>query len=277
MMAGKAKKGSFWGAFSRALSTGLLIGLVLLAGAVAVVPAVTGGKALTVLSGSMEPAFSPGDLIVVAGVKNAMDLKVGDIITYMPNPGESDLITHRIIGKGASGEGEIMFTTQGDDNPAPDEPVLAKQVRGKYLFHIPYLGYVSDWGSRHAAWAVTGFAVVLIAWGVWAFAFPLKRRKQDDEDTPGDDADRATSADPPRPAVQDPQAGQAVRPGAGASPPTPAEWTPSPTTPLSLGSDAPSGLVATTSPVGPASQAAITDWTRPANQTASPAHTPPTP
>ncbi|MDR0594815.1 MAG: signal peptidase I, partial [Bifidobacteriaceae bacterium] len=189
-MASAAKRGSFWGAFFRSLTTVLLIGLVLLAGAVAVVPAVTGGRALTVLSGSMEPAFSPGDLIIVSGVNesNVLDLKGGDIITYMPNPDDPDLITHRIIGVGATADGERTFTTQGDANPAADQPVLAKQVRGKYLFHIPYLGYVSDWGSRHAAWTVTGFAVILIAWGLWAFVFPAKRAREEESEASGEAA-----------------------------------------------------------------------------------------
>jgi signal peptidase len=193
----KARRASFWGSFFRSLTTVLLVALVALAGAVAVVPAVTQGKALTVLSGSMEPAFSPGDLIVVSGVNetNAKDLKVGDVITFMPNPGDSTLVTHRIIGKGAAADGGVKFTTQGDANGAADDPVLAQQVRGKYLFHIPYLGYVSDWGSRHAAWAVTGFALILIAWGLWAFIFPSRRRDDDDDDEPEDKAKRRDRRD----------------------------------------------------------------------------------
>ncbi|MDR1294923.1 MAG: signal peptidase I [Bifidobacteriaceae bacterium] len=203
------KSGGFVGGFFRALTTVLLIGLVALAAAVAVVPAATQGKALTVLSGSMEPAFSPGDLIVVSGVDNALDLKYGDIITYLPNPNDPTLITHRIIGLGVGADGAPVFTTQGDANDVPDEPVLATQVRGKYLFHIPYLGYVSDWASRHAAWAVTGFAVILIAWGIWAFAAPRRRAKEDDGDVKTKPEPSATTNEPsamedapPQPAPQ---------------------------------------------------------------------------
>jgi signal peptidase len=176
-MARHKQTGGFWGAFTRSLSTVLLIALVALAAAVAVVPAVTGGKALTVLSGSMEPAFQPGDMIVVAGVKQPDDLKVGDIVTYLPKPGSPELITHRIIGKGFDSDGRAQFTTQGDNNDAPDPTVAAQQIRGKYLFHIPYLGWIANWAGNHVAWAVSLFALALIAWGVWAF-IPRKDRSR---------------------------------------------------------------------------------------------------
>ncbi|MDR2566849.1 MAG: signal peptidase I [Bifidobacteriaceae bacterium] len=178
-MAGKPRRNTVLGGVVRGFTTVLLAGIVAMAIAVAVVPAVTHGKAMAVLSGSMEPTLHTGDMIVAAGVNNVLDVKIGDIITFMPDPGSPELVTHRVIGKGFEGE-DVVFTTQGDNNDAADlDPVYGKQVRGKYLFKIPYLGYVSNWGTRHAAWAITGFAAILIAWGVWAFAVPTRRGRED--------------------------------------------------------------------------------------------------
>lgn len=99
-----------------------------------------GHQVYAVLSGSMEPAYSPGDLLYVQKV-DVRDIKVGDPITFVLN---EDLVvaTHRVISIDA---GKQHFYTKGDANKTEDAaPVHFNNVLGVPQFAIPKLGYVSN-------------------------------------------------------------------------------------------------------------------------------------
>ncbi len=65
------------------LTTALLVGVLALVAAVVVVPRVLDGAALTVLTGSMEPTYRPGDVIVVKGVTDAAtEVNPGDAVAF---------------------------------------------------------------------------------------------------------------------------------------------------------------------------------------------------
>ena len=75
----------------------LVLALVL---ALVVVPRVLGGSALAVLSGSMEPRLSPGDVVVVRGVDDpAATTQVGDVVAFQPTSDDPTLVTHRVVAK----------------------------------------------------------------------------------------------------------------------------------------------------------------------------------
>jgi signal peptidase len=157
------------------------VALLALATAIVVVPKVTHGAALTVLTGSMEPTISPGDIAVVRGVTDPInEVKVGDIITYLPYPDDPTLITHRVIGLSSTADGETLFVTQGDANSAVDDPVGAHQIRGRHMYTVPYLGYITHPLAGHASWIVTatGVALILIAL-FWIFG-PSRGRSDHD-------------------------------------------------------------------------------------------------
>ncbi len=79
----------------RALSWCLLAAVVAAGLALIVVPKATGSKPLTVLSGSMVPAYDPGDVVIVR--PTAFDsLQAGDVITFQPVSDDPRLTTHRI-------------------------------------------------------------------------------------------------------------------------------------------------------------------------------------
>ena len=95
-------------------------------------PSVFGYTQLCVLSGSMEPAFSAGDLVIIHKEK---DYSPGDIITFRD---EGSFVTHRIIETADGG-----FITKGDANSTADrETVRADQIEGKVIFTIPWLGSI---------------------------------------------------------------------------------------------------------------------------------------
>lgn len=97
------------------------------------VPMPFGIGVAVVLSGSMEPEISSGDLLIVTEREG---YAVEDIVVYQDG---RMAVTHRIIS--ISGD-EVI--TKGDANNAPDDPITMSQVKGKVLFAIPLLGYLVD-------------------------------------------------------------------------------------------------------------------------------------
>lgn len=93
-------------------------------------PDVLGYAPLAVVSGSMEPAISVGDLVVV---HREGAYQAGDVIAFQDG---GALTTHRIVAEGPEG-----FVTKGDANNAQDaRPVAAEQVAGRVVLAIPFAG-----------------------------------------------------------------------------------------------------------------------------------------
>ena len=102
---------------------------------------IIGYRSYTVLSGSMEPKFYPGD-IVITKHKNKTDIKVNDIVTYRNSDGV--IITHRIIEETPEG-----YITKGDNNNVEDADILTKEnIIGEVKVSIPKIGYVMDFLSK---------------------------------------------------------------------------------------------------------------------------------
>ena len=90
-----------------------------------------GWGVVRVLSGSMEPTFSEGALLVVARVASPGEVSAGDIVVY--DEGES-LVVHRVVEVSGG-----MAVTQGDANNAPDEPIELSQVKARAVAWTPPL------------------------------------------------------------------------------------------------------------------------------------------
>ena len=83
-----------------------------------------------VLSGSMEPALSAGDLLLVV----PSDVyEVDQIVVYQDG---RSLVVHRILRF----EGENAIT-MGDANDTEDAPVPLSAIKGKVVFGLPLVGY----------------------------------------------------------------------------------------------------------------------------------------
>jgi signal peptidase I len=97
---------------------------ILLGLAVAGLAAVTLGPRLglfqveTVLSGSMEPVFEPGDLLVIVP-EPLTDVRAGQVVSFdAPTPGHR-VETHRVVRVINPGPHPVIVT-KGDANSAPD-------------------------------------------------------------------------------------------------------------------------------------------------------------
>src|SRR5699024_2032677 len=139
------------------VTTAVLVGLLLLVGAVVIIPKLLGGAGLTVLTGSMEPVYSPGDMVITVPQDS---YAVGDVVTFQPISGDPTLITHRIVAY-RHGDDGVSFVTRGDANAYDDQPIIEQQVMGKVLYHVPLVGHVALAFGEHRTTLVMVAGVVL--------------------------------------------------------------------------------------------------------------------
>ena len=133
--------------------------LVAFSATFSVLKAPGGYRLFVVLSGSMEPRIKTGSVVLIAP-KN--EYREGDAITFLANPTANlkdikSTVTHRIVSI-HDDEGRATYTTKGDANEDPDrEMVTERQVLGKVLISLPYLGYVVSFAKTQ-----TGLIALII-------------------------------------------------------------------------------------------------------------------
>lgn len=153
-------------------------------------------RAVTPLSGSMEPMFAPGDLLVMRP-EPLSQVHVGQVITYSIPIGDHHLETHRVIKMLQGGDRPIV-QTKGDANSVAD-PWTAILTGGPvWTVHtvIPKVGWVLLFLAK--PWLRVGFLLTVAAFflavglaRIWAPAgepkpaapvavLPARRGKRDD-------------------------------------------------------------------------------------------------
>jgi len=132
------------------ISIGLTVALLLTA-------RVTGfGEARVVMTGSMQPAINPGDVVVTVN-DNFKQPKLNDVVIYEAKRFNGEVVApfaHRIIGGNAT-NGWIM---KGDANEQPDvQRPKAQDIVGVVVLLIPQIGNLLSYKS------LIFIAVVLIS------------------------------------------------------------------------------------------------------------------
>ena len=152
-----------------------------------------GYQVFTVISGSMEPTYSVGDLLYVQKV-NPTTIKVDDPITFLINEG-SAVATHRVT-RVEEREGDLYFYTKGDANKDEDQqPVHEKNVLGVPRFAIPKLGYVSDYVQNPPGMYVAiGVGALLVLMVFLPDLFTGKGKKEEDAETTAIQEEVSTAA-----------------------------------------------------------------------------------
>jgi signal peptidase len=116
---------------------------------------------------SMEPNIHRGSLVFDEVVR-VRDLRVGDVITYVP-PMRSQPVTHRLISAKRQKTGSPIFRTQGDANAAADaRPFkLDKPTQARFAFAVPYLGWFFILlGTPHMRFLLLALPALVIALGM---------------------------------------------------------------------------------------------------------------
>ncbi|KYK56397.1 Peptidase S26B, eukaryotic signal peptidase [Drechmeria coniospora] len=110
---------------------------------------------VVVLSGSMEPAFQRGDLLLLWNRNIWQETGVGEVVVY--NVKDKDIpIVHRVVRKFGVGD-EAQLLTKGDNNGADDTDLYArgqnylerKDIIGSVFGYVPFVGYVTIMLSEH--------------------------------------------------------------------------------------------------------------------------------
>ena len=118
-------------------------------------PELFGWSRAVILSGSMEPSMSIGDLVIVHREK---EYRVGDIVVF-DSGGLS--VTHRILEKAQEG-----FVTKGDANNVPDKELLSENhIIGRVAVVIPMVGKAVLFLKNPAGMMLIMMLAIWFIWG----------------------------------------------------------------------------------------------------------------
>lgn len=117
-------------------ATGFAVGIALAAAG----PYAFGHRSFTVMSGSMEPAISTGDVVVDQSIA-PHEARIGDVVTFQDPAGRSRLVTHRLRKVRVRGR-RAQMVTKGDANNTVERWSVPVDGRiGRVRYRVPYLGY----------------------------------------------------------------------------------------------------------------------------------------
>ena len=141
------------------------------------VPSVGGKFPMIVLTDSMYPEISAGDLIICDTIA-AEDVQVEDVISfYDPMGNGTTVVTHRVL-EILEEDGELVFRTKGDNNNAEDRVLVpAESVIGIYRSRIPGAGHIAMFMQTTPGLILCVVCPVLLIVGFDI----LRRRKHDQE------------------------------------------------------------------------------------------------
>ena len=126
------------------VALGLIVAALMFAASSSPNKSLFGIRYYTVLTPSMEPVYSVGDMVFVQ-ITRADAINVGDVITFNPASDGEAYLTHRVVEKfeNYQGSGITCFRTKGDANNSEDSFLIDEdRVIGVVRFCIPKLGYV---------------------------------------------------------------------------------------------------------------------------------------
>ena len=100
-------------------------------------------RLFTVISGSMEPKYKIGD-VLVAVETDPEDVKVGDVISYLGNKGSfaDKVITHQVIKIEKGSDGKYYYHSKGLANAIEDPIVGQDQLYGVVKYKVKTLSLV---------------------------------------------------------------------------------------------------------------------------------------
>ena len=124
-----------------------------------------GYGAAVVLSGSMEPELSKGDLIIV---KQTDSFSMNQVVVYQDG---NSLVVHRII---ELNDGSV--TTKGDANNTLDDPIETSRISGEVVLSFPYVGNIVEFIKTPIG------TIIVIALAIILMELPRLKEKQKDID-----------------------------------------------------------------------------------------------
>lgn len=101
-------------------------------------------RMFTVVTGSMEPVYNVGDVVISKEVEPST-INKGDDVVYLgeKNDFKDKIVTHRVI-KIENKDGEYYFTTKGVANDYSDPVISSSQLYGKVVYKPVVLSFLSS-------------------------------------------------------------------------------------------------------------------------------------
>ncbi|WP_448621180.1 signal peptidase I [Geodermatophilus sp. URMC 65] len=187
--------------------------LVAVAGLVflALAPRLVGFQGHVVVSGSMEPRLSPGDVVLTRPVL-PQDLQPGQVLLFPDPEGADRLVLHRLVSFDERGD----LVTRGDANQSNDSThVPTSSVIGAAEVGVPYVGLPAYWRST-GQWGHLAALTVLLGGAISSLSSGSRSRGSGPRGRTSADRLAATPAEPVVRRVGLPPVPPAARPGAGA-------------------------------------------------------------
>ena len=161
-----------------------------------------GYRYYTVLTPSMEPAYSVGDMVFVK-IENADNINVDDVITFNPSSDSEAYLTHRVVEKlpDYQGSGVTCFKTKGDANDSEDSFLIDEErVIGPVKFSIPKMGYVVRFVQMRWYFIVPLIALIFVFFKlIGIYLAPKKEAAEQAAESKGDAPQGETPENVPAP------------------------------------------------------------------------------
>lgn len=141
--------------------------------------AIGGIRVFTIITGSMEPEYKVGDMIISIETKPEK-IEVGDNVVYKGEKGDfkGKIVTHQVIEK----KQDNTFVTKGVNNTIEDPEIKGDQIIGKVIYKTFILSFISRLINNSSAF----FFVVFIPFVVLVFFEIIKiceeRKEKEDEE-----------------------------------------------------------------------------------------------
>jgi signal peptidase I len=160
------------GLLARLLASLLALAALAVLVAVAVGPRLGLYRMETVLSGSMQPTFRPGDVIIVTP-EPVTAVRPGQIISYQIPIGDHHVESHRVVRVLERGTHPVIIT-KGDNNAETDpwRAQLTSDTAWRERVVIPVVGRLIIWMRQPLLQrvCVLGIPILLAVWwliGIW--------------------------------------------------------------------------------------------------------------
>ncbi len=160
----------------------ILVGAVLFAFNTSPQKSILGYRYYTVLTDSMSPKYSTGDVVFVR-IESAENIDVGDVITFNPSLNSEAYLTHRVTEKiiDYQGSGVTCFKTKGDANNAEDSFLIEEaRVIGKVTLGVPKLGYIIRFVQLRWYYVVAVVVMVIIFIRLMKAYFAMSNDEEND-------------------------------------------------------------------------------------------------
>jgi signal peptidase len=142
--------------FLRTLALWIVVGTAVSSLAYVATGYLLGWRALTVVSGSMEPALNVGDVVVARQIPAAR-AQPGQVVTFSDPSRPKKLITHRVRSVSVV-DGTARFVTRGDANTGVERwTIPADGTVGLVERRVPKIGYVAGYARTR-----TGMLALLL-------------------------------------------------------------------------------------------------------------------